>query len=205
MLEFIKNVQEDESCTDEEEYESLTKDMDYAENLISEEIEKNTDMDEIVQKVSDSTDKGDSRQERRRKLRNHIEYEVNKKTSFYHPLIFQTLKNSKSDWSSGLSKPEIHTFCEKIIDTGVDIFMQRHFDEFDKKIQEANGSNSIYSWEVMLALSGIAAGIIERVAADAVTSGASKVINEFMERTGLEPEHISEALELVLETVLNIV
>lgn len=205
MLEFIKSVQDNrkKSCT-EEDYESLTKNIDYAENLISEEIENNTDMDEIVEKVSENTEAGDTREERRRQLRNHIEFEVNKNTSFYHPLIFQTLKNSKNDWSQGLSKPEIHNFCNKIIETGIDIFMQHHFDEFDRKIQKANGNKSIYPWVEMLTFSGIAAKIIEHVAADAIKNGTAWGLDELMSRTGLEPEHISEALELVLEAILNI-
>lgn len=173
---------------------------------IHDRLDENVDIKDEVQDLPD--DKDFNRPELCSLLSNLARQEINTNRQMYRSLMCQNLSNHNENWHRDISDVEKVNKIDELIDTSIQVWVDRHIEEFVGEIQDKESNKSIKDIAKLTVGAEIVRRVIERVSSDAIYDYGKEIsgglIQWFLENTPLTPEQLFNAVESMLRALFAV-
>lgn len=204
-----EDVSSDETCEEENEVKqqpAFTQSIKQGSQSIHDQLDENLDIEDEAQDLSDEKDF--SRPELCSVLSNLARQEINTNRQMYRSLMYQNLAGQNPNWDANISKVEKVNKIDELIDTSIQVWVDRHIEEFVTEIKDQDNTTDLRDIAKLTIGAGIIRGVIERVTSDAIYNYgqqvSSDIVDWFVANTPLSPNHLFEAVESMLRALFAV-
>lgn len=211
-VDSVSEEDADKKDTDEtsedgvEQQPAFTQTIKDGSESIHDKLDENLDIEDEAQELSD--DEEFSRPELCGLLSNLARQEINTNRQMYRSLMYQNLSNHNPEWDKDISRVEKMNKIDELIDTSIQVWVDRHIEDFVTEIQDKEGRKSITDIAKLTVGAEIVRRVIERVSSDAIYNYGKEVsgdvIQWFIKNTTLSPDQLFDAVESMLRALFAV-